>query len=146
MAIDEHRVGQWPEMFCRLEFWGIRRQKQEVHMFRNSEAHTGMPPRSVEHQHNLFGRTGSHHSGKGRELRLKKRYGDTGGEVKDRATGSGVDKADDIPPGETVPHNGGWPLANGRPDSPQKWLQADTMFIHGPQLNLSMGKGRGHRS
>ena len=54
MAIGQCGVGEWPEMFGRLEFRRIRRQEQQVNMLGNAQLEAGVPPRSVQHQHDLL--------------------------------------------------------------------------------------------
>jgi hypothetical protein len=44
MPVDEHRIGEWPQMLGGLEFGRIRRQKQQMHMLRHSQTEAGMPP------------------------------------------------------------------------------------------------------
>ncbi len=67
MLIDEHRIGQWPQVFGGLEFGGIRRQEQQMDVLRDAQTETGMPARAVQHQHNLLAWAGSGSTGKGGE-------------------------------------------------------------------------------
>ena len=59
---------------------------------------------------------------------------DAGRQVKDRATRGGMDKADDVAPGKAMPHDRCGSLANRGPHSTQQRFQADSVFIHRPQL------------
>jgi hypothetical protein len=50
-------------------------------------------------------------------------------------------KADEVAPGKAVVDQGNGPLADGSPDPTQQGLEADAVFIDGPQLDLRLGKG-----
>ena len=58
MPIDQAGIGQRPQVLGGLEFGLIRRQKQQVHLWRQAQMHAGMPSGPVEHQDNLLGGTG----------------------------------------------------------------------------------------
>lgn len=52
-------------MLRRLQFRGMRRHEEQVDELGQPHARTGMPARTVKHQHNLFGRTGADLLGEG---------------------------------------------------------------------------------
>ena len=54
MPIGQRGVGEWPEVFGRLEFRRIRRQEQQVHMLGNAQLAAGMPSCTIQHQHDLL--------------------------------------------------------------------------------------------
>ena len=86
-----------------------------MHVFGDPQLQTGMPARSVEHQHNLLCGSGSHCLREGSEFDGKQLQVHTGRQVKDGATGGGMDKAHHIAPGEAVLDGRYRPLANRRP-------------------------------
>lgn len=81
-------------------------------MVRHLQPDAGMPPRTVEHQHNLLGRTGTHGLSKGGELHFEERDTHAGGQMEDGAPGGGMDEADEPAPGEAVLHQGEWTRLN----------------------------------
>ena len=105
-----------------------------------------MPARSVKHQDDLLGGTGSRLTREFCQLDFKERDADRGGQMEEGAAGGGMDEPDEIAPGEALLHGGDGPLADRRPHPPQERFQANAMFIGGPQLHLSMGKGGGYRT
>jgi hypothetical protein len=56
-AIDEDGIGQWPQVFGRLELGRIGREKQQVDVLGYPQTQTGMPAGTIQDQHNLLGRT-----------------------------------------------------------------------------------------
>src|SRR5690348_6270477 len=54
VRIDQDRVGQWPEMFGRLELGRIGGQEQQVDVLRHPQPQTGVPASTVEDEHDLF--------------------------------------------------------------------------------------------
>jgi len=58
VPIDQHRVGQRPQVLSRLQLRGMWWQEQQVDMLGYAHLGAGMPARAVEHEHDLFGRTG----------------------------------------------------------------------------------------
>ncbi len=66
--------------------------------------------------------------------------------MEEGAAGGGMDKADEIAPGKAVLHRGDGTLTNRRPDPAEERLEADAMFIGGPQFDLRPRKGGGDRS
>jgi hypothetical protein len=116
MLVDEHRIGQWPQVFGWLELGRIRREEEQMHMLGDLQAHTAMPAGSVKHQDNLLLGAGSGGTSKRRQLGFKERDGDTSRQMKESATRGGMHKPHDIAPGKAMLHDGDGSLANGRPD------------------------------
>lgn len=81
-----------------------------------------MPAGAIEHEHNLLPRTGPDLARELRQLHFKHRDTHRGGQMKDRASGGGMDKAHQVAPGKTVLHRGDRPLANGGPDTAEERL------------------------
>jgi hypothetical protein len=61
--------------------------------------------------------------------------------MEDGPSRGGMDKADQIPPGEAMLHAGNGPLSNRGPDAPQQRFAADALFVGRPQLDLRVRKG-----
>jgi hypothetical protein len=55
-----------------------------------------------------------------------------------------VDKPDEIPPDEAVTHQGDGPLPDRRPDPTEQGVEADAVFVGGPELDARLGEGRRH--
>jgi len=55
-----------------------------------------------------------------------------------------MDEADDVAPLKAVLHHRHRPLTDRRPDAPQQRLQADTMLVGRPQLDLGVREGGRH--
>lgn len=73
MAVGERRVGQRPQVLGGLEFGGVGRQEQQMHMVGDAQVEAGMPAGPVERQHDVLARSSAHFMGKGREVDLKER-------------------------------------------------------------------------
>jgi len=144
VLVDQRGVGQGPQVLGRLQFGGIGREKEQVHVVWDPEADAGMPAGPIQHEDDLLGGTGSHLTGKLGQLHFKHGNADGGGQMKECASRGGMDEAHQIPPGKAVLHGGDGPLANGRPDPPQERFEADAMFVSRPQLHLGVGKRRHH--
>ena len=146
MLVDEHRIGERPQMLGRLEFGGIRREEEQMDMLGYPQAHTRMPAGPVEDQHDLLGRTGSGRAGKGSELGFKERNTDTGRQMKEGAPRSGMDKADEVAPDKAVLDDRYRSLANRRPHAPLDRFEPDAMFVGGPQFHARLWEGGGYGS
>jgi hypothetical protein len=79
-------------MLCRLELGRVGRQKQQVEMVRHTEALRAVPARAIQDEHNLFAGTCSYRLSKSGEFSLEEGHADGCGQVKDGATGGGMDK------------------------------------------------------
>lgn len=110
-------------------------------MLRHAEFDTGMPPCPIEHQHDLLLGTGFHLARELRQFDFKDGNADRRGQMEDGASGGGMDKADEIAPGKAVLDHGGGTLANRRPNLAQQRLQADTVFVGGPEFNRGVREG-----
>jgi hypothetical protein len=98
MPIHQHSIGERPQMFSGLEFGGIRRQKQQMEVVRHAEALGAVPACPIQYQHNLLLGSSPDLARKRRQFRLEKGNADRGRQVKDGATGGGVDKAHEVAP------------------------------------------------
>jgi len=74
------------EMFGRLELGRIRWQEQQMDMRGDLQLEAGMPPRPVQHQHDLPGGSGTDLARERLQLDLEERNGDTRRQVKDGAS------------------------------------------------------------
>ena len=114
MPVDQAGVGERPQVLSRLELGRVRRQEEQVDVLGHLQAHAGgFPPGAIEHQHDLLGRAGPHLASEGGELHLEERDRDAGRQVEHGAAGGGVDKPDQVAPGEAVPHTGTGPICAG---------------------------------
>jgi len=98
MAIEERRIGERPQMFRRLQFGRIRRQKEQVEVVWHTQALRAVPPGAIQHEHNLLGGTRSYSLGKGGEFGLENGHTHGGRQVKNRATGGGMNEAHQVAP------------------------------------------------
>jgi len=155
VLIDEGGIGQRPQVLRRLQFRGIGRQKEQMHLL-GMRGHPqldagGLPAGPIEDEHDLFGGTGPHLARERGQFHLKDRDtagGGQRGQMKDRPTGGGMDTADEGAPGEAVLHRGGGALPDWRPDPPEQRLQTDPLVVggpHAPQLDLGSRKRGGDR-
>src|SRR5262249_51859337 len=69
---------------------------------------------------------------------------DAGGQMPHCAARGGMDEADQIAPLEPMAHDGDRTVSNRRPDPSQERLQADTMLVDSPHLDLGVGEGGRH--
>ena len=54
MPIGQRGVGEWPEVFGRLELGRIRRQEEQMHMLGNAQLEARMPPGAIQDEDNLL--------------------------------------------------------------------------------------------
>jgi hypothetical protein len=54
LAIDEHGIGERPEVLRWLQFRRIRRQEEQMDMVRHAQALCAMPPCTIQHEHDLL--------------------------------------------------------------------------------------------
>ena len=144
MAVHEHGVGQWPQMFCRLQFGRIRRQKEQVDMIWHAHALGAVPASPIQDEHDLFARARSHYGGEGRGLSFKKRHAHGRSEVKDGVTGGGMDKAHQVAPRIPMLDRRERAFAVQTPDLAQDRFEPNSMFVHGPELDSRLWEGRRH--
>jgi hypothetical protein len=86
MAVDQRCVRQRPQMLSGLQFWGVGRQEEQVHMVRHAQALGGVPAGAVEDQDNLLGGTRPRLARKGGKFGFKERDTDARGEMKQGAS------------------------------------------------------------
>ncbi len=93
-----------------------------MHVLWNPQLDTGVPPCPIEHKDDLLLWAGSDLAREFGELDFKDRDTHRRGQMEDGATRGGMDKADEITPGEAVLYRGDGTLANRRPDPTQQRL------------------------
>ena len=98
MTVGERRIGERPQMFRWLEFGRIRRQKEQVDVVWHPCTLGAVPTGPIQHEDNLLVGTGSYCLGKGGKFHLEEGHTHRCGHVKDRATGGGMDEADQVAP------------------------------------------------
>jgi len=145
MPVDEAGVGERPEVLGRLEFGGVRRQEEQVDVLGDAQARTGVPAGAVQDEHDLRVRPGAHRFRELGQFHLEEGDRDARGQMEDRATGGGMDEADDVAPSEAVAHAGDRTPADGGPDPSQQRLQADTVLVSGPEFHAGPGERGGYR-
>jgi len=145
VLVNEGGIGQRPEVLSGLQFGGIRRQEEQMHMVRHLQPEAGVPPSAIQHEDNLLVGAGANLARELRQLDLEERDGDTRGQMKECPSRGGMDKANQVAPGKAVLHRGHWTLTDWRPDAAQQRFQANTMFIGGPNFDLGVGKRGGDR-
>jgi hypothetical protein len=143
MAVGQGGIRQRPEMFGGLELGRIRRQKQQMDMLRHAQLDAGVPPRTVEDQDNLLGRSSADLAREGLQLDLEERDGHACRQVEDGTTRSRMDKADEVAPVVAVLDRRGGTLAVEAPDLLEDRLQTDAVFIDRPEFDARLGvRGR----
>ncbi|HET9320116.1 MAG TPA: hypothetical protein VFO27_10075 [Bryobacteraceae bacterium] len=53
VAIDQDGIGEGPQMLGGLEFWGVRRQKQQVEVVWHAQSLGAVPAGPIQHKHEL---------------------------------------------------------------------------------------------
>lgn len=104
-------------------------------MLRQAELDACVPARTIQHEDDLLGRTGSRLACKLRQLDFKDGDADGRGQMKEGASGGGMDEANQIAPSEAMLDGSNGSLANRRPDLAEQRLQANAVFVGGPQLD-----------
>ena len=116
-----------------------------MQVFRDREACAGVPAGAVQHEDDLLGRTGAGLACEGGQLRLEEREAHGGGEVEERPSRTGMDKADEVAPGVAVLDRRDGPLPVEAPDFVQDGFQPDTVLVRRPELDLGVREGGGDR-
>jgi hypothetical protein len=73
VAIGERRVGEWPQMLCRLEFWRVGWEKQAVDVVGHAQTLGAVPPGPIQHEHDLLVWSCSYLTRESGEFGLKER-------------------------------------------------------------------------
>ena len=141
MPVGQHRVGQRPQVLRGLQLGGVGRQEQQMDVLGHAQPQAFVPAGTVEHEDDLFGRTGADLTGEGGQLHLEERDTDGGGQTKDGAPRGGMDEADEVTPVVAVLHRGRGPLPVETPDLVQDGLEANAVLIRRPELDLGVGEG-----
>jgi hypothetical protein len=144
VAVGQDGIRERPQMLGWLQLWRVGRQEQEMHVLRHAQVGARVPARTVQDQHNLLLRSGPNGTGERGQFDLKKWDAHAGGQVEDGTTRGGVHEADEIAPGIAVLDGRKRPDVVERPHFPNDWLEANAMFIDGPQLYARVGKRRCH--
>lgn len=137
-AVGERFVGKRPQPFCRLQFWRMRGQEQQVQAFWDDEIDTLMPTGLIQNQQKMFGWPGALFLGKGGQSQRKGDRTDGGHQQPTGSSALGFDKAIDIHPLVALPDHCAHARSLARPDAPQDGFEADAVFILTPYLNLSL--------
>ena len=122
MAVDQWRVGERPQVFRRLHFRRVGRQKGQVNVVRNLQAPAGMPPRTVEDQYEFTVGSSPGLCGEGGQFDGERLGVDRGGGLPERAPGLGMDEADEVAPLVAGLHRNDRALSGQRPDLAQDRL------------------------
>lgn len=146
MTIDQHRVGQLPEVLGGLQLRGIGRQKEQVDLLGHTQSDARVPAGLVEHEHDLLVGARSRLLSEGGQLDLKELNAHGGGEVEAGAAGGGMHNTDEPAPGEAVLDEGMRARTGRRPDPASERFEADAMVIGRPQFHRGLGKRGRHRS
>jgi hypothetical protein len=144
MPIHQHSIGEGPEMFGWLQFWRIGWEEEQMEVVWHAQALGAVPARAIQHEDNLLAGTRTNGLGKGSEFGFKEGHAHRRRRMKDCATGSGMDKADEIAPFVAMLDWGEWTLVVQSPDFAQDRFQANAMLVHGPQLDRRLREGRRH--
>lgn len=150
MLVDQHGVGERPQMLSWLEFGGVGQQEQQVDMFGHPHSRTVMPVGTVQHQHNLFGWTRPDLMGEGFQLHREELDIDHRCQMPHHAPGGGMHKTDEVAPRIPMLDWSERLLGTLAGDSRQRSgllenrLEPDAMPIDGPQLDGRQWKGRCH--
>lgn len=115
-----------------------------MEMLGHVQVHAGMPTGVIEYEHNLLGAAGADLTCELGEFDFKHRNTDGRRQMEDGPSRGGMDKANQIAPGEPMLDSGDRPMTNRRPDAQQEWLKPNAMFVGRPQLDLRVRKGRRH--
>lgn len=117
-------------------------------MVGHAQLTAGVPahPSRVQDKHDLLLGAGADGLGEGGQLDLEKRNAVRGGELEERAPQGRRHLANEGAPGEAILDDGRRLLADRRPDRAEEGLEPDAMLIRGPQLDVRLWVGRGHRA
>jgi hypothetical protein len=146
MAIDQRRVGELPEMLTRLQFWGMSGQEEQMDVIGNLHLWTTVPACPIQDEDDLFPRSGACRFGERLQFDREDIGADAISQVPERAAGGGMGKGDQIAPIVARLNGRERALSRQRPDALEDRLQADAMFVSGPDLNFRVRIGGGQRA
>jgi len=109
-----------------------------MNMVRHAQLGAAVPASPVKDEHNLHGRTRADVARELGEFHRKERDADCRGEMEDGAARGGMHEAHQVAPRVAVFDRRDGPLAVETPDFMQDRLQADAVFVDGPQLDLRL--------
>jgi hypothetical protein len=145
MAVGQGGIGERPEMFGGLQLGRIRRQEEQVDVLGHTQLDARMPAGAIQDEDDLLGGSSTHLSGERGQLDLKEGDADRRGQMKDRAPGGGVDKADEVAPVVAMLDGRGGPSPVKAPHLLEDRFQADAVLIDGPELDARLREGGCHR-
>src|SRR5690242_1316059 len=143
---------QSQEMLGGLQLGRIGRQEQQVNVFGHPQIETrvpSLPAGPIQHEHDLLLGPRPHGVRKDSQLRLEQGNGDRGrpgAKVKEGAARGGMHEANEGAPRKAVLDGGERSLPDRGPHAAQHGLEANTMFVRGPELHLRRREGGGHCS
>lgn len=114
VLVDQRGVGQQPEALGRLQFGGVRGQEMQMDMVGQAQLEAGMPAGAIEHEPDLLAGTGTGPDLARKRCRFHLKEGNIDGrcQMEERASGGGVDEADEIAPLKAMLDSGDGALAN----------------------------------
>jgi len=71
MTIDQRSIGQRPEMFGGLQFGRVGWEEVQIDVVGHTQAQTGVPSGTIQHQHHLLCGADSHVARNGSEFGLE---------------------------------------------------------------------------
>lgn len=124
MSVFEGQIGERPQAFGGLQFWGVRRQEDQMEAFRIGQLRGGMPPRPVQNQHDLPALSRAGITGKSVEHRLKSERVHARHQPILAFPRLRTDEGVHVEPGEAVFHRYRWCFASLSPHFPDNGLQS----------------------
>ena len=137
-TIGERFVDERPEMLGRLQLGAMRRLEYKADAVGNFEVLGPVPASVVQLKDDALFLPGAYRFGEIGEDMFEQLLIDGVGDVPHRLAGQRLDEAPNIKPFETMMSQRDGPLANGRPQLAYDRLQADAMFVHRPEFNVSL--------
>jgi len=142
--VDQRRIGERPQMFRRLEFWGVGLEKQQVEVVWHTQALGAVPAGPIQDQHDLLLGSCPDVVSECRQLRREQGNADGGRQMKERASGGGMRKAHEVAPFVPMLDRSKRTLPVETPDVAQDRFEADALFVDSPQLDTRQRKCRRH--
>jgi hypothetical protein len=143
VGVHDRLVEHGPEVLGRLKLGCVAGQVDQPDPVRNRKVRFGVPAGLVQHEHDAALAAGRTFLGEGSKERGEERFGDAGGEIPDRLAREGLGEGRDVKPLVAVMAERDRALGLGRPDAAQDRLQAEAVFVRGPDLDREVGTARG---
>ena len=128
-----------------LEFGRIRRQEDQLEARGDLHQRADVIPRLVKHEDDPLGGTGAHRAGKRLQRHAHDRRVDARGELPLAAPRGRMHKGEQVEPLKAVLHPHAGPLPAPRPDRAHQRLEAESMLVAGPDLDVRGGMRRPHQ-